>query len=98
MYNAALYLLINLVRILLIALQFCLFGRAIMSWVAQDDDSPLTQFLFTVTEPYLIPIRKLLQKFEAFNRMPMDLSMIVGLMIILILQAVLQAFIPPVLM
>jgi len=68
-----------------------MFGRAIMSWISPDEDNKLAQFLFVVTEPFVYPIRKLLQKFKLFQNVPIDMSFMFAMIILIILYTILSA-------
>ena len=74
----------RIVLTLLYAMQFLMFGRALMSWLAQDEDNKIYRFLFAATEPFVYPIRKLLSKFEFFNSMPIDMSFMVAIIVLMI--------------
>ena len=73
----------------LYAMQFLMFGRAIMSWFSPDDENKIAQFLFVITEPFVYPIRKLLTKFDFFNNIPIDMSFMVAMVILIICTSVL---------
>ena len=74
----------RLVITLLYTMQILMFGRALMSWFSQDEDNKLSRFLFAATEPFVYPIRKVLNKFEFFSNMPIDMSFMAALLILLI--------------
>lgn len=76
-------ILARLVVALLYALEFLMFGRAIISWFSPEEDNKLAQFLFVVTEPFVYPIRKFLNKFDFFNNMPIDMSFMVAMLILI---------------
>jgi len=69
--------------------ELLLVARAISSWLPVDLSNPIVNFLFTVTEPLLAPIRNLLFKIPFFANCPLDFSMIVLFMIFEIIQTVL---------
>ena len=69
---------------LLYALQFLMFGRAIMSWFSPDEDNKIAQFLFMTTEPIVYPIRQLLNKIEFFGNMPVDMSFLVAMVVLML--------------
>jgi uncharacterized protein YggT (Ycf19 family) len=69
-----------------------MFGRAIMSWFSPDEDNKIAQFLYVVTEPFVYPLRKLLQKFEFFNNMPIDMSFMFAMIILIISTTILSGF------
>ena len=90
MQNIIVDLMARLVITLLYALQFLMFGRAIMSWFSPDEDNKIAQFLFVVTEPLVYPLRKLLQKFDFFNNIPIDMSFMFAMIILIISTTVLS--------
>lgn len=79
----------TLVITLLYAMQFLMFGRAIFTWFSPDEDNKIAQFLFFVTEPFVYPLRKLLQKFDLFNNMPIDMSFMFAMLILIVCTSVL---------
>lgn len=60
--------------------------RALISWVNPDPYNPIVQFLYTITEPVLAPIRYRLPLAIGF-----DISPIVVLLVIIFLQNFLVA-------
>lgn len=85
-----------LARILLIVLSIfetCLIVRAILSWIPSARNSRISQFLITITEPVVHPVRNLLFKMEWARRLPIDLSVLVVFIIISILERFLYYFI-----
>lgn len=79
-------LLRNVVYVALRALTFCLFLRAILSWLPDSDDWAISDFLFAITEPFLIPVRNLLDRSSFFSGLPIDLSLFVVTLIIVVLS------------
>ena len=59
---------------------FIIVARALISWVSPDPYNPIVQFLYTVTEPALRPVR---------SRLPttgVDISPIIIILVIIFLQ------------
>ncbi len=79
-------LLRNVVYVALRALIFCLFLRAILSWLPDSDDWAISDFLFAITEPFLIPVRNLLDRSSFFSGLPIDLSLFVVTLILVVLS------------
>lgn len=77
------------VRIFLGALEIAMFARAILSWFPIDEDNPLLGFLDSVTEPFIAPVRALLERFDLFQDFPLDIAFFITFIIISILAAVL---------
>ena len=55
-------------------LEFLLLARAVLSWFPQSHGSKLSEFLYMVTEPMIMPFRNLLNRFDAIRMMPIDIS------------------------
>ena len=75
------------VRTLTTILNVALIGRVLMSWINVEPTSPIypvTTILYQVTEPVLVPIRRILPKFGM-----MDFSPMVALLIINLVSSVL---------
>ncbi len=60
-------------------LYIAIFARVLLSWFPQvSTTNPLVQFVFTVTEPILSPIRRLLPRMGMFDLSPMIALILVG--------------------
>ncbi len=84
--TAALFVVMSTVGFLLDVLLFMMFARAIFSWIPGLSDSKLGDFLFTVTEWVVLPVRNL---FEALNiNVPMmiDIPFLVTYLILMIVS------------
>ena len=82
------YIVLEVVRgtvcLLLSAIQFAMMVRAILSWFPIEPNK-LTHFLDVVTEPVIYPIRKLFEKMNWFQNIPIDMSFMATFMILSIL-------------
>ena len=87
--QAILYVLSGIVSLFLGALQLMMFARAIISWIPVDEDSPVAAFLHAVTEPFIIPVRAVLERFEFFASSPIDISFFITFLLLSFLQSVL---------
>jgi YggT family protein len=67
-----------------LVLWLLIFGRMLISWVDPMGRGPVASFLISMTEPLLAPIRRLLPQTGM-----MDFS---GLIVLLVLGAVMRAF------
>ena len=74
---------------LLIALQLAMLVRAVMSWFPISEDSAVAGFLYTVTEPVIMPVRRFLERFESLRNFPLDISFFVTFLLISAAQALL---------
>jgi len=84
-----LYFLSATVHVLLGALELCMFARAILSWFPPEEESRLELFLFSVTEPLIVPVRAVLNRFESIAALPIDISFFVTMLLLSFLQILL---------
>lgn len=81
------------IQLLLVVLQlysYVLLARALMSWIPNlDPYHPAVQFLYSITEPVLEPIRKLVPPLGGM----IDISMIIAFFGIIILEQLLRSLV-----
>ena len=80
----------NIVLALLSVLDFAMFGRAILSWIDPMGDGPLASFLYAVTEPLILPFRKLFEKMNWFVGLPIDMAFFFAFISIMVLQTLVE--------
>ncbi len=76
-------LLISFFDLLFTVLSFAIIARALVSWLPIDQYHPIIQVLNQVTEPILAPLRRVIPPIGGM----MDITPIVALIIIQVLQA-----------
>ena len=82
-------LLQNTVVLILSVFQLAMLIRAIMSWFPGDSNK-FEIFLYAITEPLILPVRKLFARLNGFQELPIDVSFFVTyllLSIVLVLLA-----------
>lgn len=72
------YVVRRLVYSILNLLQLAMLVRAIMSWIPSLQGSPLQSALYQVTEPIVVPFRKLLSGIPALRNFPLDISFLLA--------------------
>lgn len=77
------------INILFYVLWAAILGRVIISWISLSPDNPIVILLYGITEPILAPIRRVLPSMGMI-----DLSPMVALIAMLIIQRVLMRLIP----
>jgi YggT family protein len=79
------------IQLLLVVLQlysYVLLARALVSWIPNlDPYHPAVQFLYSITEPVLEPIRKLVPPLGGM----IDISMIIAFFGIIVLEQLLRS-------
>lgn len=88
--NYIIFVFVRAVYFLVTALQTMMFFRAILSWLPFDEESTLNRFLYTVTEPVILPIRKILERFKLFQGSPFDISFFIAFFVLVFLQIILE--------
>ena len=86
--TAVFYIISSFVHLLLSALSFAMLARAILSWLPLDDDNPIENFLYAVTEPVIFPVRCILERFDAIAEFPIDISFFVTMLLLSILSGI----------
>ena len=71
--NYALQIIANVVVLLLTAVQLAMLVRAVLSWFPMEENR-FVHFLFAVTEPFIYPIRRLFERMNWFQSLPIDIS------------------------
>ena len=84
------YVVIYFALYLLKAISTCMFIRAILSWFNVNGNSPIIRFLYAVTEPAIIPMRKLFEKMNWFQNTPIDISFSMTFIAIFVLETVIE--------
>ena len=87
--QAVLYIVSGVVSLFLTILQLLMFARAILSWLPLDEGNPILTFLHAVTEPFILPVRALLERIEFFASSPIDLSFFITFLLLSFLQSLL---------
>ena len=79
---------IQLIDIALQLFVLLIFARAIISWFRISPYNPIVQFLHTMTEPVLAPVRRLMPQ-----GMMMDFSPLIVIIVIAVLRQFLRALV-----
>ena len=78
----------DVVVLLLSAVQLAMLVRAILSWFPIDSNK-FIDFLYGITEPFIVPIRLLFEKMNWFQNVPIDVSFMVSYLLLSILSMLL---------
>lgn len=78
------------VNVLFLGLTLAIFGRVILSWVPTRLPWGLNDFIFSVTEPILAPIRRALPMAAG-----MDFSPLIALVLLQLVEQLVLRILPP---
>lgn len=84
---------LNTASSMLAVFEYLLMFRAIMSWFPQIQGSRIYEFIYGITEPVVMPFRKLIQNVDALRGFPIDISFMLAFMTIIFLEILLQGMI-----
>ncbi len=88
----AVYLIRTTAVVLISAIELAMFARAILSWFDQTGESRISMILYAVTEPVILPVRKLCERMHWFEGVPLDIPFMLTWLILMVLQMLLEVF------
>ena len=88
---AALYVIVQCVLIFIDILSVAMFVRAILSWFTMGEQTRIGAFLYVVTEPVIMPIRALCNRFGWFQGVPLDMPFLITMVMLSFTGIFLQA-------
>lgn len=75
------YVIKNVVVLFLSVVQLAMLARAVLSWFPMQENR-IIDLLYSVTEPFISPVRLLFYKMNWFQNLPIDMSFLVSYMLI----------------
>ncbi len=89
--SSGMYVLVNCALLFIDVITLCMTVRMIMSFLFMENDSKLGRLLFVVTEPVILPVRLLCDRFGWFGGMPVDMPFFISALLLLIVRLFLNA-------
>jgi len=86
------YVLVRFVLIFIEVLSFAMMIRAILGWLT-DGSGKFMQFLYVLTEPAIMPIRKLLVKMNWLQDSPIDFAFTLTFFALMFVEMLLSSFV-----
>ncbi len=83
---ASFYIVASVANLLISVIQILMTVRAILSWFPLNEDNAFVNFLYGATEPFIVPVRILLERFSFFRSMPIDMSFLITFFLLSFLQ------------
>ena len=84
-----LVLTVNFVDLVLGTVLFAMLIRAVLSFFMMGEESRFSMLLYYFTEPFVLPVRKILERLGWFDGMPIDVSFFLTTVILGMLQSIL---------
>lgn len=89
--SGGLYVVVRCALLFLDIISLAMTCRVIMSWLFMDRQTGFGAFLYVVTEPVILPVRALCERFGWFRGTPLDMPFFITALLILILRLFLGA-------
>lgn len=85
------YVLIQFVSLFLDVISIAMLVRVILSWFQMGDgQSAIGQFLYLVTEPFILPLRALCDRFGWFRNLPIDMPFFITMILLSVIRMILS--------
>ncbi len=88
--NSGMYVVVRCALLFLDIITLGMTVRMILSWIMIDNDSKLGRFLYVMTEPVILPVRALCEKFGWFRGMPVDMPFFISAVLLMLLRIFLE--------
>lgn len=85
------YFLQQFVYYLISVIELAMFVRAILSWFDLMREWGISAFLVMVTEPIILPIRRLCERMRWFEGFPLDIPFLLTFILLSVIQTLLMA-------
>ncbi len=80
------YLFTSIIDVFLSLTLFFMLVRVVLSWLPISDDNAIEEFVYMVTEPFIVPIRIIFDRFNIMNGLPIDITFFVSCVFLAFLQ------------
>ncbi len=91
--NAGLFIVIRCALLFLDIIELLMLVRMIFSWIFMDNQTKFGTFLFVATEPVILPIRALCDRFGWFRGLPLDIPFFITALLLMLLRIFMEALI-----
>ena len=79
----------RIIAVLLDALSIFMLARVFLPFFRVDENSRISDFLFSVTEPFILPVRFVLYKFNLFSDSMFDWGFSISYILIIFIRTIL---------
>jgi uncharacterized protein YggT (Ycf19 family) len=86
--DTVIFILKQFVIILIDVLHLGMLIRAILSWIDPMQEWRISTFLQLLTEPVILPVRRLCERMRWFEGMPLDIPFLITWLLLAVIQTV----------
>lgn len=90
--TAAIYVLVHCLLLFIRVADFAMLARMIVNLLFMGEPTRIGSFLYVVTEPFILPIRSLCNRFGWFRGLPMDMPFFLTAVLLMLLSIILPEF------
>ncbi len=80
------YIFASIIDVFLSITLFLMLVRVVLSWLPISDDNVIDEFVYMATEPFIIPVRIIFDRFDFMNGLPIDIPFFVSYLLLAFLQ------------
>ncbi len=88
--NSGVYIVVSCVLLFMDVISIALLIRVVLSWMMQGEQSAFERFVYVVTEPIIMPVRALCERFGWFQGLPFDMPFFIATLLLLLLRLLLE--------
>lgn len=88
--NVGVYILFQTLVWIVDVIMLAMMGRMLVGWFTSGEQTKLGTFLFVVTEPVIVPVRALCDKFGWFRGLPFDMPFFITSLLLMVVGLLLQ--------
>lgn len=85
-----LYFIRTAAQFLLTVIEIAMFVRALVSFIMPLQGGMLDQFSYAISEPFVVPMRIILERFESVRNLPVDVPFFITFLLISVIQTLLS--------
>ena len=89
--SGGLYVIMLCLVIFIYVVDIAMLGRAVLSWFTMGEQTRLGAFLFVITEPVILPVRGLCNRFGWFQGLPMDMPFLITSLLMMLVTMFLRS-------
>jgi uncharacterized protein YggT (Ycf19 family) len=90
--SEGMYILVRFVSIFLDVIMVAMLARAVLSWFTfSEGANKIGSFLYTMTEPLILPVRALFSRFGWFEGVPLDIPFLVTALLLSLFSSMVGA-------
>ncbi len=80
--SGGMYIIVRCVLLFIDVVSIAMLGRAVLSWFTMGEQNRIGAFLYVVTEPIIMPIRNLCNRFGWFQGLPLDMPFLITVVLL----------------